>query len=168
MSLASLRRAGPVAALKRGLSFGGGQGFTTGDFWLSDDRQSLFSLNTSVGPKEPIGNSFDAYVEDAYKANGIVFTCIMVRQFGLSEARFQFQTMTDGRPGELYDRPRLGILHRPAPNMTTGEFISRMEQDASLAGNSYATVVNGRLRRLRPDWVTIVSGVRGDPDASPF
>ena len=165
--LQTLLRRGP-GSLKSYLSFGGGQGFTNSDFWLADDRSALLGSTGSVGHHETIGSSFEDYVRQAYKANGVVFTCIMVRQLALSEARFQFQRMIEGRPGELYDDPKLSLLHRPAPNQTTGELSSRMEQDASLAGNFYATVVNGRLRRLRPDWVTVVSGVRGDPDASPF
>jgi len=165
-ALTALRRGGP-GALKGSLSFGGGQGYVDPNFWLNEDKRMLFSSQTP-GHLEMVGSSFDDYVSQAYKANGIVFTCIMVRQFALSEARFQFQKMTEGRPGTLFDGAGLGLLHNPSPNMTTGELISRMEQDASLAGNFYATPVNGRLRRLRPDWVTIVSGVRGDPDGSPF
>lgn len=38
-----------------------------------------------------------------------------------------------------------------------------MEQDASLAGNFYATTVNGVVRRLRPDWLSVLSGLRSDP-----
>ena len=39
------------------------------------------------------------------------------------------------------------------------ERLARMEQDVSLAGNSYTWAPPGedRLVRLRPDWVTIVS-----------
>jgi hypothetical protein len=43
-----------------------------------------------------------------------------------------------------------------------------MEQDVSLAGNSYWTKRGDRLVRLRPDWVDIIVGVKGDPEASPL
>ena len=166
--VSALLRGGPRELKLRYLSFGGGQGYVDPDFWLSDDRHSLFSSSASTGKHESIGTSFEDYVSHAYKANGVVFTVIMVRQFALSEARFQFQRLENGRPAELHDDPKLSILHRPAPNQTTGELIARMEQDASLAGNFYAVPVNGRLRRLRPDWVTIVSGSNEDPEMSPF
>lgn len=166
----------PVTALLRGqlkaryLSFGGGVGFTDPDFWLHDDRRSLlFETSAKYGREETIGTKFDDYVTHAYKANGVVFTVVMVRQFALSEARFQFQRLENGRPGELFDDPALAVLHRPAPNWTTGELIARMEQDASIAGNFYAVRArSGHLRRLRPDWVTIVTGSNSDPDISPF
>src|SRR3546814_18880675 len=48
------------------------------------------------------------------------------------------------------------LLEEPWPNGTTRELLARMEQDVSLAGNFYAVREAGRLRRLRPDWVSIV------------
>lgn len=167
--VSALLNGGPRELKQRYLSFGGGQGFVGSDFWLSDDRRSLFGSMSNFDPAaESVGDSFEDYVTQAYKANGVVFTCVMVRQLALAEARFQFQRLENGRPGELFDDPSLSILHRPGRGQTTGELISRMEQDASLAGNFYATPVNGRLRRLRPDWVTIVVGSNSDPDLSPF
>lgn len=109
--------------------------------------------------------NFDATVNEVFKANGIVFACIAARQMPFSEARFQLQEIYDGRPGKLYNTPDLNLLSTPWPNGTTGELLSRMEQDASLAGNFFATVVgtgaDRRIRRLRPDWVKVVSGIAG-------
>lgn len=167
--VSALLNGGPRELKLRYLSFGGSQGYTDLDFWLSDDRHSLFhSTPTAWGQREAIENDFESYVTHAYKANGIVFTVIMVRQLALAEARFQFQRLENGRPGELFDDPSLERLHRPDRNQTTGEMISRLEQDASLAGNAYLARVGNRLRRLRPDWVTIVSGSNADPEMSPF
>lgn len=167
--LSTLLRSGPRGI--KDLYLGGtGEGFDAGPFWLNEGRSALFSGGAPVGKFEEVGSSFEDYVEQAYKRNGIVFTCVMVRQMALAEARFQMQELVDGRPGALHDDPKLQILHRPAPNQTTGEMIARLEQDGSLAGNGYLTPVNngGRIRRMRPDWVKIVSGVRGDPEASIF
>lgn len=111
-------------------------------------------------------DDFDAAVAGLYKANGIVFACIGARAMPFSEARFQMQEINDGRPGRLFDDTSLRLLDEPWPNGTTGELLFRMEQDVSIAGNFFATVVGAgatrRIRRLRPDWVTILSGVRGD------
>jgi phage portal protein BeeE len=124
------------------------------------------------GDREFVDNSFDSYVQDVYKSNGIVFACIGARMLPFSEARFQYQDLSGGRPGKLFGNEALSLLENPWPNGTTGELLSRMEQDASLAGNFYATAVgtgaNRRLRRLRPDWVTIVSGVKGEPSYSAY
>lgn len=124
--------------------------------WVGDDR-------------EKIEASFEGYVAQAYKRNGIVFACVQARLLPFSEARFQWQELVAGRPGRLFGTPELALLETPWPNGTTGDLLARMEQKVSLAGNWFGTVVgtgsNRRLRELRPDWVTIVSGVRGDADA---
>jgi len=127
-----------------------------------------FGSSSWNGSREDIGNDFEAYVERIYKQNGIVFACIQARMLPFSEARFQFQRMPNGRPGELFGGPELSLLENPWPNGTTGELLAHMEQDVSLAGNFYATVTGEgsqrRIRRLRPDWVTVYSGIRGVSD----
>lgn len=117
---------------------------------------------------ETITEDFVEVVRKAYKVNGPVFACILARAMPFSEARFVYQELIDGRPGRLSGGPGLEMLDQPWKNATTGELLWRMEQDASLAGNFYATPVGNHLRRLRPDWVTIISGVPDRPDASPF
>jgi hypothetical protein len=146
------------------LSLGGGDGsFSQPAHWTAP----IGSFFSSAPPaKERIESSFEDYVRHAYKKNGIVFACIAARAMPFSEVRFQYQRLESGRPTDLFGGTELSILERPWPNGTTGELLWRMEQDASLAGNCYLTIVNGRIRRLRPDWVTIVSGVRNDPEAS--
>jgi phage portal protein BeeE len=132
-----------------------------------------FDLWPSMGgASEIIDDDFLSTVESAYKANGIVFACILARMLAFSEVRFQFQRVRNGKPGDLFGTPDLGILEKPWKNGTTGELLTRMEQDASLAGNFFATTTgtgtDRRIRRLRPDWVTIISGIVGDPEASPW
>ncbi len=151
----------PIAALGRGrkgtISFGG-----TGGRW----ELPPFWTNEAARDREDIESNFVGYVQGAYKANGVVFACILTRLLIFSEARFQWQRFANGRPGELFGTPELGLLERPWPNGTTGELLARMEQDASLSGNFFATKVvdaaGARLRRMRPDWVTIVTGSRSD------
>ena len=136
------------------------RGFTQPAFWtlgpspLADGR--LFDGS------EQITVPFEQYVQQGYRSNGIVFAVILARQALFSEARFQWQDLADGRPGDLSGGSDLGLLERPWPSATTGKLLTRMEVDVSLAGNSYWTVVEDRhgrrLRRLRPDWVTIVAG----------
>lgn len=128
----------------------------------------LWMAGVPQSRSETIEANFADVVAKAYKANGPVFACILARAMPFSEARFQFQEIINGRPGRFMDDDSLRILDTPWPNATTGELLWRMEQDASLAGNFYATVVNGRIRRLRPDWVTILSGIPGDEKGSPF
>jgi phage portal protein BeeE len=155
--------------LKRSWSFGGtGSPMNQGNAFANDSLwRGLSSWN---GERETIENDFESYVAEAYKANGIVFACILARMMPFSEVRFQYQRLNGGRPGELFGDQSLSLLENPWPNGTTGELLSRMEQDGSLAGNFYATAIgegtSRRIRHLRPDWMTIVSGVRGDAEAS--
>lgn len=152
--------------LKHSLSFGGSGGtFDQGPFW---SRPSL--AWTPIQPdREAVEHNFAGYIDHAYKTNGVVFACILVRLLCFSEVRFRYQRFERGRPTELWGDQSLDLLERPWPNGTTGELLARMEQDASLAGNFYATVVGEgptrRIRRLRPDWVTIVTG---SPSDDPF
>ena len=105
---------------------------------------------------EQIDSDFSGYVNDAYKANGIIFACQMARMLIFSEMRFQYQKMDEGRPGDLFDDPDLEIFRHPWPNGTTGELLDRAIQDTDFAGNHYILREGDRLRRLRPDWVDIV------------
>jgi hypothetical protein len=154
---------------RKGLSFSSlGASFSQPNVWSFDRMMG----SPSIAEREDIANDFDGYVSKAYKANGVIFTNILIRQYVFSEVRFQLQRFDGGRPTELFGNPSLRILERPWPNGTTGELLSRMEQDVSLAGNFFATTVGEgderRIRRLRPDWVTIVTAVPDRPDASPF
>lgn len=156
----------PIDRLARGrkartLTFGGGNGtFDVGPIWTRDWSED----------ENDIDCSFVGHVSNAYNTNGVVFACVLARLMVFSEARFQFQRIVNGRPGDLFGAQSLALLENPWPNGTTGELLARMEQDASLSGNFFATVVdddNGRrLRRLRPDWVTIITGSKsGSPTA---
>lgn len=145
-------------------------------FW-SLDRLPMLGSGGVLPEKERIGNNFQGYVSSAYKANGIVFACILVRQLVFAEARFQWQRMEDGRPGDLFGTQDLELLETPWPGGTTGDLLAWMEVDASLAGNNFLTLADDqgrwgksatgpgrRIARMRPDWVTIVlESASGDP-----
>jgi len=157
----------PLTRLRNGFSLSSiGRDFDQGNFWSVPQL-----LGTPISDRETIGNDFQGYVEGAFKSNGIVFTTILIRQFILSEARFQYQRLENGRPGDLFGLPSLSLLENPWPNGTTGELIAHMEQDASLAGNFFATTFEDefglRIRRLRPDWVNIVTSSPMREDGSP-
>jgi phage portal protein BeeE len=117
-------------------------------------------LTTSYGSpdREAVLPSLTAFAQQAYGGNSVVFSAILQRLMMFSQATFQFQALDDKH---LFGNQSLGILEHPWPDGTTGELLVRMEQDVSLAGNSYTWAPPGedRLVRLRPDWTTIVSEV---------
>lgn len=96
----------------------------------------------------------------AYSNSGVVFGVILARLMLFSEAEFKFQSLRDK---SLFGSEALAKLEHPWPGGTTGELLVRMEQDASLAGNSYIRDAGTQLERLRPDWATIVSEIALDP-----
>lgn len=92
--------------------------------------------------------------------NGVIFACLAVRQDVFSAVRFQWQRINAGRPSELFGTLDLAPLEEPWIGGTTQDLLTRMIQDADLAGNSYWTAQDGELVRLRPDWVEIVAEPR--------
>lgn len=122
-------------------------------------NQYALPTQTIQNGHEVIENNFEGYVQGAYKANGAVFACILARMALFSEARFQWQQLRNGVPGDLFGTAALAGLERPAPGKTTRELLAKIEQHVSLAGNAYvARNDEGHLVTLRPDWVTIISG----------
>lgn len=155
------------------------KGFTLPPSWAGDGaRAPMLSSYSLMGNEEQIENDFEAYIRYCFKGNGIVWSLMAARQLVLSEARFQWRRFKDGRPQDPFGSEELALLERPWPGGTTGELISRMDQDACLAGNSYHTTAdddgnlgrasrrgrNRRIVRMRPDWTTIIiTSASGNP-----
>lgn len=144
--------------------------------WAVNQYAMTGGVTTSLGggPSETVGNSFVGFSAGAHGSNGVVFSCMLVRQLVFSAARFRFQRLRDGKPSDMFGSRDLGLLERPAPGETTQDLLSRMIQDADLAGNAYyvkdtpLTRLGGdgggsQLLRLRPDWVEIVAQKRMRP-----
>jgi hypothetical protein len=121
-----------------------------------DQWAAMFMLNglgsggTLVQNREEIGGDFRGYIDGVYKSNGVVFACMLVRQLLFSEARFQFRQLSNGRPGDLFGSKALERVEKPWPNGTTGDLLTRMIQDADLAGNAYVRRTAQGVERLRP------------------
>lgn len=133
---------------------------------------------TLLGNREDIPASFAGYVQGAYRSNGVVFACVLARMMVFSEIRFQWQRLSDqgdGSPSDLWGDTRLSILETPEPNRVTGDLLTRMMQDADIGGNFYGIRhqpadlrLKPRIKRLRPDWVTIILGSDQDPPYGPY
>jgi hypothetical protein len=114
--------------------------------------------------KQEMGSDFLGYVQNAYKTNGVVFACMLTRMNVFSEARFQWRTYNNGRPGNLFGTRELAPLEIPWENGTTGDLLTKAIVDVDVAGNFYAVRRFDTIRRLRPDWVTIVMGSKNAPE----
>jgi phage portal protein BeeE len=122
---------------------------------------------TMPGAKqEEIEQSFEGYVQRVYKTNGIIFACMAAHLHLFTQARFQWQRMNGGVPGDLFGTDALSILEHPWQNAVTADLLARASQDADAAGNFYAARRGNRIKRMRPDWVTIVLGSESNPDVT--
>jgi phage portal protein BeeE len=150
--------------------------FSEPPFWAHDQsRLPFLTSSTLMADREEIDNDFVGYIRGAFKSNGVIFALILARQLVFSEARFQWRRFENGRPQDLFGSDELRLLERPWPGGTTGELLAHMEQDASLAGNFFATTADNfgrlgrraqgptkRVVRMRPDWVTILITSRSE------
>lgn len=118
----------------------------------------LAGTQTLGSKEEAIGGDFAGLIAGAYKANGVVFACMAARQLLFAEASFQFRNR---QTGNLFGTNALQPLEAPWTTGTTSDLLARAIQDVDLAGNFFAVRRGDRIRRLRPDWVTIVMGGDG-------
>jgi len=137
---------------------------------LTYNGYPLYGLQQTLqGDRESIPNSFETYVDYAFKASGPVFACELVRLSVFSEARMMYRELIDGRPGDLFTTPSLNVMKNPWPGGTTGDLLSKALLHADIGGNNFTVRRGNRLKLLRPDKVQIVIGVDGtvDPDVDP-
>lgn len=162
-----------LQALSRSVVVDGVRQYTLQDYYDALGGLNFSSLfgQTLRAEHEQIENNFPGYVTGALKSSGPIFAAIRIRMALFSEARIMWRNLNDGRPGDLAYTPDLDKFRRPWPGGTTGDLLARSLQDADLAGNSYTTIRDGRFKRMRPDWTTIVLGIDGtagddiDPDS---
>jgi len=112
---------------------------------------AVFTTTYGDPDHEKILPLFTSYAQQAYGSNSIVFAVILARLMLFSEAEFAWQSRHADR--RIFGNADLAKLENPWPNGTTGELLARMEQDVSLAGNSYVRDIPeaNRLERLRPE-----------------
>jgi phage portal protein BeeE len=132
-----------------GIQYGSSQG-------LGGPVQTSYASN----PVEPIPTSFVGYAVGGLFDNPVVAGLEWTRLNVFSEARFIWQQLRGGRPGDLFGTGDLAMLEQPWTGGTTGDLLTRFLLDADLAGNAYWARVNTELVRLRPDWVEILLAKR--------
>jgi phage portal protein BeeE len=139
------------------------------------DPSGASVLTTSYGlnGNEAILPTLFGSNQQAYSGNAVVFGAILARLSLFSEATFAFRDLSTKDLSGSFERDgrrntALRKLEDPWPNGTTGELLARMIQDVDLAGNAYIWDAGDQLVRLRPDWVTIVSEMRLDPNGREY
>ena len=134
------------------------QSYTLDDY-VEMLRNAGLSLQMTMNPEhEEIGGDYQSLVQGAYRANGIVFACMVARMHLFNQAYFQWQQIRGVAPGDLFGTEALSIIEQPEPTKTTGDLLTRVIGDADLAGNWFSVKRPDRIKRLRPDWCYIVLG----------
>lgn len=72
-----------------------------------------------------------------YESNSVVFSVVTNRILLFSEARFQFQHLRKGRPGDLWSTPDLAMLEKPWVGASTRDLLACAELNVAERGNSY-------------------------------
>lgn len=123
----------------------------------------IINQTWSATPGEEMGGSdLQGVVESVYRRNGVAAAAMFIRMAVFSEARFVYRRRFGGRVGELWGDESLALLE--GPGGSSGGLLSRMLNDADLAGNAFVVRRGDRLVRLRPDWVSIVIGIPESSD----
>ena len=122
-------------------------------------------LATSYGTskQEDPDGTFGSYAELFFKRDAVVFGVMQARALLLSETRFKFRSLSTKR---VFGNPALSPLDAPLPNVDTGEWLTRIDQHASIAGNAY--IVRKSRELLHTGYVHIVLGSNVDPEHPSF
>lgn len=98
----------------------------------------------------------------ASRANSVVFACMLSRMQTFSAVRFQWQQLSSNGPSKLFGTADLALLETPWRGGTTQDLLTRMIQDADLAGNSFWYRDGTDMVRLPPQYMAVGAVRRRD------
>ena len=111
--------------------------------------------------REAAPRNFQAAVSQLHRRNGVISGAVTARALLVSQLAFRWRSEIDGA---TFGNANLAPLERPGP-LTRQQLLWRVEQDICYAGNAYVRrMPDGTLRRLRPDWVSILLASDESPD----
>ena len=129
---------------------------------------SIYDWSKMFAPGSPVffgGMGYQGYKISGGAPGGETFTnsapvfaleSIRIQLF--CEARFQWQQMRGGRPGDLFGNADLKFLYEPWPGATTSDLLGLSEMDIFGSGNSYWTLNSDGFVRLDPSNVKLLIG----------
>jgi hypothetical protein len=126
---------------------------------------AAYSSSLDGSPVEASMADFASAVRTIHGASGVVASAIAARALVVSQLEFKFRPLRD--PGRLFGTEALKPLEQPGADVTRQSMLTRIEADIAYHGNHYLRrLSDGRIRRLRPDWMQILIGSNerpGDP-----
>ncbi len=126
---------------------------------------------TGAGPAVLMPRRYDAFAEDGYRKNVVVYRAVNEVARGAASVPWRlFRTSGAGEPERLEMHPLLALLERPNPQMARSEFVEAVLGFLQIAGNSFVEAVTpngvaapGELWPLRPDRMAVVKSDSGLP-----
>lgn len=114
-------------------------------------------------PVEVSTANFEQMVRTMGGRSALVSGSIEARSLALSQIHFRFRSLRD--QSRLFGTAALAPLERPGPATTRWGLLSKVESDVAHHGNFYVRrLPDGRLKRLRPDWVALLIGSNERPN----
>lgn len=131
-----------------------------------DDWAALWGLQglpslvqtTMTREREQQDGSFEGLVYGAYLRNSVVFSCLALRARLYGEARFVFQQLRGGLPGNFFGTPELTVLEQPNADLRTRVMLAQVRLHADIGGHGFVALSNGEADVLRPDWTVMAYG----------
>jgi hypothetical protein len=113
-------------------------------------------------PVEASAADFSSAVRTIHSRSSVVSSAVTARSLVMSQTVFKWRSLGDDK--RLFDTPALLPLVQPGRDLTRQTLLARVEQDVAYHGNFYLRrLEDGRLRRLRPDWMQIILGSNERP-----
>ena len=136
-------------------------GFTFNGAW----QPTMVATTMDGSRREELPHNFEQMIRGVHHRSGVVSAAVVARCYVMAQIRFRWRRMFDDDQ-TLFGTSSLAPLEVPSPDVTRTEFLVRIEQDVSYAGNSYTRLLSdGRLQRLRPDWMQVIIGSDERPQA---
>jgi len=113
------------------------------------------AMSMPGSPVEASGDSFEHMVNSIGRRSSVVGAAVTQRSLVMSQMSFTFRNVRDS--SRTFGTPALSVLEQPAPDTTRQDLLLKVEPDIAFSGNFYMRrLPDGRLRRLRPDWVSLL------------
>jgi hypothetical protein len=120
--------------------------------------ETMPTASMKGSPVEASTANFSAAVQTIGSRSSTVASAVTQRGLLVSQIVPKFRSLRSDDQ-RLFGTQALTPLERPGADLTRPSLLSRIEPDVAYHGNAYIRRLrDGRLRRLRPDWVTLLIG----------
>ena len=121
---------------------------------------SMYGMSMNGSRPDVPDQTFQGYIDGIHRRNGVVAAAVEARALAVSQMRFRWRNPD----GDLFGNRALRSLEKPGGVDTRAAFLHRLETDVAYSGTAYVAMVDGQVRRLRPDKCSVVLGSNSAPE----